>query len=378
MGVKVREKPKGSGIWYIFITHNKKRKAKQIGPKKAAHEAAKIARAKIALGDLGFLEEEEKEQEKTFGHYAKIALKLARIRDSTRKDYKRDLKKHVLPTLSKRPISEITRLEIKTLLVSKLDKDYSVSSVNSFRAVISLTFNVALDDKAITENPALKLGKLEGKRKSIKTKKKKKIIFLDKKQIKTLLDKILEEAPDEYPYTLLLARTGLRTGEAVALKWTDIDFKKREIHVQRAISKGKLELTKSGEDRKVDMSHQLTATLKSLSVKKKEEALAKGKKVSEWIFPSPRWPDRPRDPHAWRRKKFNPILEKTDIPQIRIHDLRHSYASMLIKNGESLVHVRDQLGHHSIQVTADYYGHLVPGENKAAVDALDDADFVVK
>ena len=58
---------------------------------------------------------------------------------------------------------------------------------------------------------------------------------------------------------------------------------------------------------------------------------------------------------------------------MRIHDLRHTYASLLIQQGESLVYIKEQLGHHSIQVTVDIYGHLVPGGNKAAVDRLDDA-----
>jgi integrase len=58
--------------------------------------------------------------------------------------------------------------------------------------------------------------------------------------------------------------------------------------------------------------------------------------------------------------------------EIRIHDLRHSYASILIRNRESLAYVRDQLGHHSIKVTVDIYGHLAPEGNKDAVDKLDD------
>lgn len=54
------------------------------------------------------------------------------------------------------------------------------------------------------------------------------------------------------------------------------------------------------------------------------------------------------------------------------HALRHTFASLLIQQGESLAYVRDQMGHHSIKITVDIYGHLVPGANKAAVDRLDD------
>jgi integrase len=74
----------------------------------------------------------------------------------------------------------------------------------------------------------------------------------------------------------------------------------------------------------------------------------------------------------WRERIFNKALEKAKLRKIRVHDLRHRYASQLIKSGESLAYIRDQLGHHSIKVTVDIYGHLVPGANKSAVDRLDD------
>ena len=57
--------------------------------------------------------------------------------------------------------------------------------------------------------------------------------------------------------------------------------------------------------------------------------------------------------------------------RIRFHDLRHTFASLLLQNGESLAYVKEQMGHSSIQVTVDIYGHLVPGGNRAAVDKLD-------
>ena len=65
------------------------------------------------------------------------------------------------------------------------------------------------------------------------------------------------------------------------------------------------------------------------------------------------------------------MLLQAGLRRIRFHDLRHTFASRLIQNGESLAYVKDQMGHHSIKVTVDVYGHLMPGSNKAAVDRLD-------
>ena len=70
------------------------------------------------------------------------------------------------------------------------------------------------------------------------------------------------------------------------------------------------------------------------------------------------------------RHVFTRMLEKAELRQIRIHDLRHTYASLLLQQGESIVYVKEQLGHASIQITVDTYGHLIPGANRAAVDRL--------
>lgn len=65
-------------------------------------------------------------------------------------------------------------------------------------------------------------------------------------------------------------------------------------------------------------------------------------------------------------------MKHAKLRRIRFHDMRHTFASWLIANGESLVYVKEQLGHHSIQITVDTYGHLIPGANRKAVNALDD------
>ena len=72
------------------------------------------------------------------------------------------------------------------------------------------------------------------------------------------------------------------------------------------------------------------------------------------------------------RRVIHKALEKAELRRIRFHDLRQTFASRLLQNGESVVYVKDQLGHHSIKVTVDVNGHLVPGANNTAVDRLDE------
>jgi integrase len=66
------------------------------------------------------------------------------------------------------------------------------------------------------------------------------------------------------------------------------------------------------------------------------------------------------------------MLDKAKLRDMRFHDIRHSFASLLLSNGESPVYVKEQLGHSSIQMTVDIYGHLIPSSNRQAVNALDE------
>jgi len=71
-----------------------------------------------------------------------------------------------------------------------------------------------------------------------------------------------------------------------------------------------------------------------------------------------------------KKRHFPKCLQKAGLRRIRFHECRHTFASLLIQNGESLAYVKEQLGHSSIKITVDTYGHLVPGANRQAVNRL--------
>jgi integrase len=75
-----------------------------------------------------------------------------------------------------------------------------------------------------------------------------------------------------------------------------------------------------------------------------------------------------------KNRYFPKTLERAKLRRIRFHDLRHTFASLLIQNGESLAYIKDQLGPSSIKMTVDVYGHLVPGANREAVNRLPGLD----
>jgi len=265
------------------------------------------------------------------------------------------------------PLRSIRRKTIKNLIADLARKPLSRNSIRIVLATLRVVLNGAVDDEILAGNPAQKVGKFTKSR----TERQQDIHPITSKELTVFLDAIKKYSPVHYPFFLTLARTGIRLGESLALQWGDIDFESRSIEIKKSLVNGRIETPKNGRTRKVDMSQQLTATLKDLQITRKEETLRKGwRGTPAWVFCDGN--GNFLDDNNLRNRVFYKVLAKAGLRRVRIHDLRHSYASLLIQNGESLAYVRDQLGHHSIQVTVDIYGHLVPGGNKQAVDRLDD------
>lgn len=153
----------------------------------------------------------------------------------------------------------------------------------------------------------------------------------------------------------------------------DIDFNGKFLTVRRSIRLGKATKTKTDKIRRIDLSDTLLSTLSDLKKRRMEEWLAKGKnEIPEWVFCNQA--GGPPDMQAVKNRHFFKCLEKAGLRRIRFHDLRHSFASLLIQAGEPLAYIKDQLGHSSIKMTVDVYGHLVPGANRQAVNRLPSLD----
>ena len=367
MGVTVREKENGSGVWWVFIKHGGKRRSKKVGDKRTAQEVAKKIEAKLVLGDLK-LDKVEKPV-LTFGEYASIWINTtvpATCKAISVSDYKGMLKNHILPVFGKMLVTEITRMDVKKFLMNKSKEGYAGSSITHIKNALGGVLNLGIDDEVIKVNPAHKLGKIV-REKGLKLQ----IDPLTKEETAVLLDAFDRHFPRHYPMALTLCRTGMRLGEVIGLQWGDIDFHGRFLTVQRGRSKSRTETPKNGKSRRVDMSRQLTDMLLQLKRQRMEEKLKNGwPEIPPWVFITNK--GTPLIEGHWREGVFKKALEKAKLRSIRIHDLRHGYATQLISAGESLVYIKDQLGHQSIKVTVDIYGHLVPGANRSAVDRLDD------
>jgi len=365
MGVTVRERPEGSGVYWVYINHKGQRKAKKVGDKKAANAIAEKARERLVSGDLGLIQEVK--QAPIFRDYALQWLNghvKTSCKYSTWERYEGCLRSHLFPVFGEKPIDQIQRKDIKKLIYDKLNEGLSPSSVRNIKAALSGVLSSAYEDGLLPGNAALRLGKLIKKndfRKNINP--------LTKEEVLVMLKTAMEHFPRYYPVFLLAVSTGMRLGEVIGLQPGDVDSKCRFIEVRRSIVRGRVETPKSGKSRRVDMSQQLTEALKVHLIRTKELTLKKGwKQPPETLFYNDE--GRPLDPNNVVKRCFHKSLTKAGLRRVRFHDLRHTFASIHISQGESLAYVRDQLGHHSIQITVDIYGHLVPGSNKSAADRL--------
>jgi len=364
MGVKVREKPPGSGIYWIFINHQGKRKSKKIGmDEKIANEVAEKIKAKLVLGELDI--EKIEHPSPIFKDYAELWLSLPHDwKEATRDSYKHNLKKHVYPALGKHRIDEIKRKDLKAFFDKLLINGLSSATISLVKAPISGVLSFAVDSELIENNPLDSL-KLKRKKRDFKVEP-----LTDDEA-----DKLLEQAKlymdgYYYPHILCALRTGMRIGEIKALKWEDVDFEKRQIEVRRSCRRGRITGTKTDKRRRVDMTPHLTETLKELRTRQKRLALKSGQVVPEWVFANKKGQIFSR---AAFENALNQCLKEAKLRCIRIHDLRHTYATIRLMRGHNVGDVSYQLGHSSIKMTYDVYAHWIPGQFKSEVDELDQA-----
>ena len=313
MAVKIRER---KGRWWVFIDYRGKRKAKCVGDKRTATTVAQKIVAKLALGDLGVMEDKER---RPFDAYFRAWLDTyvrAHCKDSTYAGYEAAFRLYLAPAFGQKDVTEISREDVKQLAYGMLAQGKSRAYVKCTLAPLSEMFNHAVEDGHLARNPALRIMRRsrteDGERRERAT-------FLSREELARLLEACREHYAGFHPFVMCLARTGMRIGEAVGLQWRDIDFGERSADVKRAIVDGRVTTPKSGKSRRVDLSAQLMEVLKTLHVTRKRETLRHGwKEMPTWVFVNDA--GNPLDPDNFRNRVWARLLSKAGLRQIRIHD----------------------------------------------------------
>jgi len=292
----------------------------------------------------------------TFGEYAMAWLtSRTDLKPKTRHQYQSLLSQHILPTWRTVPLAKITFEGLSEWVALLSAGDLGPSGIRQSVFVLSAALDHAVRSGRIRANPARGLGLPRVQRRDY--------IFLTH-------DQLHELASATGPWrvlVLLLGYTGLRWGEATALRVRDIDLNRRRIDVRRAFSDvgGRIVLgtPKSHQSRTVPIPRFLAREI--------AQALP-GKGPDDLVFTVPsgsmlRLPN-------WRRAVFLSARNRACIsPRFRIHDLRHTAASLMIQAGYPPKMLQEILGHASITTTLDLYGHLYPGDMDRYADRLDSA-----
>ena len=246
------------------------------------------------------------------------------------------------------------------------EKNLSPNTINKIMILLKKILDVGLRKGYYKEHPVGLLKKLPIE--------KRKMQFWTVKEFKHFLSLFKD---DEYNLELLftvLFFTGLRLGEALALTWEDIEFTTSTIHVSKSmyVNKGEEHIsstkTKSGT-RRIIINKKLIETLEAW----KKEQTERRREFSTDTEKLQIFQDSPITlTKNSIEKQYKKILARdSSLKKIRIHDFRHSHASLLINQGEDYLIVKERLGHASITTTIDTYSHLYPSKQKDLADKLD-------
>ncbi len=240
---------------------------------------------------------------------------------------------HIAPTLGAIKLRDLQRRDVKALLNAKREQALSKNTVRLIRATLSVMLAEAMDDGYVDSNPAPLPARKRGKKKAVQ------------------------------------AAVGLRPGEAFALEWADLDFPKRKLSVERALSAGIVGTTKTGTAREVDMSHELADALAALyRVREAQTLKHQWGDVPDLVFVNAQ---RGFLDESRVRKRFARVLKAAGVGGHRLYDLRHTFASTLLKNGVPITYVAAMLGHADSTTTLRWYARWLPRSGKSYVNSLD-------
>ena len=280
-----------------------------------------------------------------------VEYKKPNLRASTHSAYKGHTKKH-FTELNHIPVNRITVAHVERYIAKRQNEGMSISLLRKVLISFGQIMAFAVRHRYIDHNPVRDAEKPKGQGKE----KERKIKVLTPAQIGTLLDNV----PSQKFRTLIMLAvvTGARQGELLGLKWSDIDWDNNQIHIQRTFNNGSwYDVKTKASNRLVDIGPQMVTELKRWRL---------ACPVCDLGLVFPNRVGKPINHNNLVNRYFHPALEEAKIERIRWHDLRHTKASLMIEQKESLKYIQTQLGHSSPTVTLNVYAHLLKPVNQEA------------
>ena len=260
---------------------------------------------------------------------------------------------HILPLIGVIKLKEFNQLQAQTF-INEASRNYK--DIKGLRIYAKAVLNYAKDLGIIETNPLDKVMLPNRNKKEIKTQKRN---YYTPEELKTFLEITKEECShQDYTFFRLLSHTGMRLGEAIALKWSDVNFKTNYIIINKSLSKSKtgkplVSTTKNGHERKIKIDQDTMNYLKELKKENKTHVFERNGKMVSSSYPL---------------KKLNQIIKKHDLYKITVHGLRHTHATILLRMGKSIKYIQDRLGHMDSSITLNTYSHTLQDEKEETPD----------
>lgn len=254
---------------------------------------------------------------------------------------------HIKPAIGRVKLSQLTALRVQRFYLDKQSSGISPACLTWIHTTLSKALKQAVQFRLIPFNPCEPVNKPRPIKAEVEV--------LDLQGLRRLFK--AAEGTKLYALWVLLGTTGLRIGEALSLRWSDVDISGRVLRVNRTL----------GSDYPKTASSRRTVRLSRFACRALH---AHPKCNSELVFSTRT--GKAIAPNNLRRDQWSRLLRKAELlPGLHIHTLRHSAATLLISKGVPIKIVSEMLGHSSVAITLSIYAHVLPDMQDMAAAAID-------
>jgi integrase len=351
------------GIAHVGYDSSGKPLRKYVSGKKRTDVVQKLKALRRKFDDGLLLKDEDVKVAELFERWFNDVMR-HQIAPSTFSNYQTIVRMHILPSHGNKRLTELTVSDVDKLLSQKADSGLSASTVRRIRAVLAQCLDQAIRWELVRRNVASlsrspKMVRHEGR-------------TLSPDQARHLLE-TLKGHHNEALYALMLS-TGLRRGEALGLLWTDFDRDTGILRISRQLKREGTSLVTT--DTKTSLSRRAVnlpeEMLRALLDHERRQRAAKENLGSSWVSSGYIFTSSigtPIDPRNLYRE-FQTVCRSAGLGDWHPHELRHSAASLMLAQGVKIQVVSQVLGHSSIRMTADVYGHILDPDRREAADAM--------
>lgn len=296
-----------------------------------------------------------------------MEIKGKTLRWTTIQNYNNRYKKNVEDVIGNMLLMNVKPMHCQNVLNVMDDSGYKSSSIDKTRSMMAIMFSDALENGLIQMNPVTRSVKIQ---KRTEGEKEEKVLTVDEQRM------FLETASriPYYNHFLFVLQTGVRMSELRGLKWSDIDFKNRKIHISRNLVfdsinnqfvEGKTK-TSSGV-RDIPMTQEVYNILIEIKNERKKSKITQIE-FNDYIFLNKNGKPIPNDNYD---SSLKAVCKRAGIKQISMHTLRHTFATRCIESGMKPNTLKKILGHSNISTTMDLYAHVTEDEKEKDMEQFE-------